>query len=79
MIGQLWKPNKALGTKLLLNVLEKCEVRIKESITKSKKHRWVVLSSHSVVSYVVSLKGAEEFLLDLGALINTGIQGKENI
>jgi hypothetical protein len=31
-------------------------------------NRWVVIGTYSVITYVLSLRGAEGFLLDLGGL-----------
>ena len=65
-MGVIWKPNKALSTELLLKVIEKAEGRREED--DNSKHGWTVFVTYIVVSYVISLRGSEGFLLDLGTL-----------
>jgi hypothetical protein len=77
-MGQDWRPNKALSTSLLLAYLKKIEFRIGDSETMSELNRWIVLGVYSVVTYLVSLRGSEGFLLDLGGLIIHRIDNKQD-
>ena len=65
-MGVIWKPNKAFSTELLLKVIEKAESRRIDS--EESKHGWTVFVTYIAVSYVISLRGSEGFLLDLGSL-----------
>jgi hypothetical protein len=67
-MGQDWRPNTALSTALLLAYLKDIEGRIYESETMSELNRWLVLGAYSAVTYLVSLRGSEGFLIDLGGL-----------
>ena len=62
-MGQDWKPNKALDLPLLLELLETIDTKFLESTTPEESNRWVVAHSYVVISYVVSLRGPEGFLL----------------
>ena len=64
-MGQDWKPNKALDLPLLLELLETIDTKFLESTTPEESNRWVVAHSYVVISYVVSLRGPEGFLLDI--------------
>ena len=68
-MGQDWRPNRALSTKLLLKVLSKANEKSRISESKSEKHRWLVFLAYAMVCYVTSLRGVEGFLLDLDGLI----------
>jgi hypothetical protein len=76
-MGQDWRPNKALSTDLLLTYLRSIQNKIVESETISEENRWLVLGVYSVKTYVVSLRGSEGFLLDLGGLRVHGISGEK--
>ena len=67
-MGQVWKPNKAFSNTLLSLVLEIAEMRISQVETEEEIHQWIVFVTYSVVSYVISLRGVEGFLIDLEAL-----------
>jgi hypothetical protein len=67
-MGQDWRPNKAMSTDLLLAYLNAVEDKIVESETSTEENHWVVIGAYSVIMYVVSLRGSEGFLLDLGGL-----------
>lgn len=67
-MGQVWKPNRAMSMKLFLAVLNEVEARIAAPTSTEECNNWVVFHSYAVVSYVVSLRGAEGMLLDLGGL-----------
>jgi hypothetical protein len=67
-MGQIWKPNQALSNDLLLAVLLQIEERIECSETGRGENRWTTLHTLVVTTYVLSLRGPEGFLLDLGGL-----------
>jgi hypothetical protein len=67
-MGQDWRPNRALSTALLIGYLKETKVKIVESMTMEELNRWIVLGAYSVITYVMSLRGSEGFLLDLGGL-----------
>ena len=64
-MGVIWKPNLALSIPLLLAVLAEVEIRIWEAVGEEDHNLWIVFSTYSVVSYVLSLRGNEGVLLDL--------------
>ena len=61
--------NKAFSTDLLLSVLHKSERRYRVETSEKNKHLWLVFWCYSTISYVISLRGSEGFLLDLEGLI----------
>jgi hypothetical protein len=67
-MGQDWRPNKAFSTELILAYLKLIDCKINDARTFGELNRWVVIGAYSVVTYVVSLRGSEGFLLDLGGL-----------
>jgi hypothetical protein len=67
-IGQDWRPNKALSTELILSYLRQIQLKVVEAETLREENCWLVLAVYSVITYVVSLRGLEGFLLDLGGL-----------
>jgi hypothetical protein len=66
-MGQDWRPNKAFSTALLLSYLKSIEDKIWDSETMEDFNRWIVLGAYSVITYVVSLRGSEGFLLERGS------------
>jgi hypothetical protein len=67
-MGQIWRPNQALSTNLLLEVLQQVKDRIKSSQTGRDEKILIVLHTLIVTAYVLSLRGPEGFLLDLSGL-----------
>jgi hypothetical protein len=65
-MGQDWRPNQAFSTELLLAYLCGLEFRIADATSWSKLNRWLVVGAYLVVTYVISLRGSEGFLFDLG-------------
>lgn len=75
-MGHIWKPNKTMNKNLLRKFFEIIEVKIQSEINNPKdRDRWVTFNAYSVISYVVSLRGSEGLLLDLGALIRLWSKG----
>jgi hypothetical protein len=67
-MGQEWRPNKGMSSKLLLRVLQDVEFRIAGAASVRELNRWVVFHTYAVVCYVLSLRGREGLLLDLEGL-----------
>jgi hypothetical protein len=67
-MGQIWKPNQAFSTELLLELLEQVDGRIEDSPSPRDENRWVALHALMAISYALSLRGPEGFLLGLSGL-----------
>jgi hypothetical protein len=68
-MGQDWRPNQAMSQELLHKVLKVAGLWIEDTVTTRDHNRWIVFHAFVVVTYVVSLRGSEGLLLDLGGLI----------
>ena len=64
-MGQVWKPNRGMLTKLLLELIKVIEEKIENQIVAIDTHKWIVFSTYVTLTYVLSLRGAEGFLIDL--------------
>ena len=71
-MGEEWRTNKALSIKLLIRLVKQNEPSILQAKTSASKHKWMVFATYVVITYVVSLRGNEEFLLDLCGLHRHG-------
>ena len=78
-MGQVIKPNRAMSHKLVLELLCVTEQKISEESDSDLKHTWLVFLVYATITYVLSLRGAEGFLLDLKALNKHWKRGKKNI
>jgi hypothetical protein len=67
-MGNIWKPNVAFNTTLLLKVIEMAQQRYDENISERENDRWLVFLTYVSVTYTLSLRGTEGFYLDLGGL-----------
>jgi hypothetical protein len=67
-MGQDWGPNRALTTELVIEVLKVANQRLGESESPEDTNRWLVFLAYSVITYTLSLRGSEGFLLDLKGL-----------
>jgi hypothetical protein len=67
-MGQDWRPNMALSTDLISTYLGEIEAKITAASSFRELNRWIMLGTYSVITYVISLRGSEGFLLDLGGL-----------
>lgn len=75
-MGQITKSNKTMSPALVRALLELSDSRMSAEENPEDRDRWVVFNTYAVVCYVISLRGNEGFLLDLGALrryFNRGI------
>ena len=67
-MGNVWKPNKALSTELIVRTIKAAERKRIEGDTNEETHRWMVFTTYVSMSYVISLRGSEGLLLDLKAV-----------
>jgi hypothetical protein len=67
-MGQDWRPNYAMSIDLLHAVINAATLRAQDASSDRERHRWIVFRAYVVISYVVSLRGAEGLLLDLDGL-----------
>lgn len=76
-MGYVSKPNKTLRQPLLRKLLEMTDLRIRAEVDNvEERDKWVVFNTYVVISYVISLRGSEGFLLDLGRLRSLWSNGK---
>jgi len=68
-MGQICKPNLALSVPLLKLVLRKLEIKFRNSETTEDKHLFISILSYVAVSYTLSLRGPEGFMIDLQGLL----------
>ena len=54
--------------KLLLNMIEDTKQHLKEATDKKEEHQWMLFVTYVTISYVLSLRRSEGFLLDLKGL-----------
>jgi hypothetical protein len=76
-MGQEWRPNQAMSIPLLLLVLRSVDEKIQSSTSSQDLNCWTVLHAFICVTYAVSLRGPEGFLLDLEGL-NRHWQGEDS-
>jgi len=67
-MGKIYLPNLAMSHKLIIKFFSVIEDKIKESKPMLDKHNWVIMSSYCTVSYILSLRGDEGFLLDINEM-----------
>ena len=69
-MGQLWCPNKALSIKLLKLIIVTVET---ESYLK-----WSIFSAYVVLTYVLSLRGSEGFIIDTKGILENWNKGSDS-
>ena len=67
-MGQDWRPNHAFSIELLEEIFCKIEERIEESDNAIERLKWITFAAYCAVTYTLSLRGSEGFLLDLAGL-----------
>jgi len=67
-MGQIHKPNLAMSIPLLMELIRRLETKLEECIDIDKTHLMSSILTYVAVSYVISLRGPEGFLLDLKGL-----------
>lgn len=76
-MGHIWKPNKTLSSVLLRKLFEVVEEKIQAEVhSPQDRDRWLVFNVYAVISYVISLRGSEGLLLDIGSLIRLWKRGE---
>lgn len=68
-MGEEWRTNKAMTVSLIKEVLQYSEFKIGSAKNNPEKHKWIVFSTYVTITYVISLRGNEGFLLDLEGLV----------
>ena len=63
-----WKPNMDISIRLLLIVLAKAEENIRDVEHDRDEYIWIIFVTYVAVSYVLSLRGNEGFILDFSGL-----------
>jgi hypothetical protein len=76
-MGQDWCPNKGLRTELLVAMLEKTKQRIQEAASTAEQWPWVAFGAYSVLAYMLSLRGVEGLLVDLGGMLRYASKGDD--
>ena len=67
-MGKIYIPNLAMSHKLTLKFFQTLETQIHEAVDANTRHNLIVFCAYSTVSYVLSLRGDEGFLLDVKEL-----------
>jgi len=67
-MGQVHKPNLAMSIDLFLELIKKLNSKLEQCSDIEDSHLWSSMLTYVVVSYVISLRGPEGFLLDLKGL-----------
>ena len=78
-MGHIFKPNMALSHSLLLKIIQKAESNITEDFKSEESGIWVVFVTYVVITYVLSLRGTEGQMLELGGLKNIGKEIERDI
>ena len=71
-MGQDWRPNRALSNELIHRILSLAESRIRSSVSKIDREKWVSAGAYFCFCYVLSLRSPEGLMLDLPGLIEFG-------
>lgn len=74
-MGQLWRPNKALSIRLLKAIITSVETRIATAGSFESYHKWSIFSAYVVLTYVLSLRGSEGFILDTQGILDNWTKG----
>jgi hypothetical protein len=69
-MGQDWRPNRAISSGLMGELLLKSEQRIRDSADQPTKFKWLMAGGYFCICYVVSLRSPEGLLCDLAGLID---------
>ena len=64
-MGEVGKQNKALSLNLMLKLIEIAEGRYEQSTSSEDKNKWSSFLTYAVISYVLSLRGIEGFMIDI--------------
>ena len=67
-MGQDWRPDQAVSSELMGELLREVDSRISSSSSLQEAANWVTAGAYFVSCYVLSLRGSEGLLIDLGGL-----------
>jgi len=67
-MGQVVKPNLALSTPLLLRLIDGVERKLVMAESPYEKHLFMSTLAYIIISYTLSLRGSEGFMIDLQGL-----------
>jgi hypothetical protein len=67
-MGQEWRRNRALSTEMVIAVTNNAEHKLNTSESPEEANKWLVFIVYSILTYTLSLRGSEGFLLDLKGL-----------
>jgi hypothetical protein len=76
-MGQDWRPNKAMSTHLIVQMLKLVANRIEGAMESEEQMKWLVFGTFSVLAYVLSLRGAECLLVDIKGMLKYEDKGNE--
>ena len=68
-MGQIYKPNLALTTNLIVKLLVMIEKKVRESQDIKEQFDLIVFGSFIVFSYVLSLRGSEGTMINLSTIV----------
>ena len=64
-MGQYWRPNKAISTDLIVEILKIVAVTIDAAGSNKDRELWKVFVAYLCTTYVLSLRGVEGLLVEL--------------
>jgi len=67
-MGQVYKPNLALSTELIVNILKLARKDIYSATDRQAKFDIVIFGTYVAVAYVLSLRGSEGLMLNLSSI-----------
>jgi hypothetical protein len=76
-MGQDWRPNKAMSTHLIVQMLKLVANQNEGAIESEEQMKWLVFGTFSVLAYVLSLRGAECLLGDIKGMLKYEDKGNE--
>ncbi|KAI2492689.1 hypothetical protein MHU86_21874 [Fragilaria crotonensis] len=68
-MGQDWRPNQAIGIKIMHCLLERVEERARQVEGVEDRHKWVMAGAYFCVCFVLSLRSPEGLMADLEGLL----------
>ena len=67
-MGQIWRPNKALSVDQMVELARMADARVLGATDDDEKNQWSSFLTYAVVSYVLSLRGNEGFMMDIDSM-----------
>ena len=86
-MGEVGKQNKALSLKQMVRLVQLSEGRLDGAGDRNERNKWSTFLTYSVISYVLSLRGVEGFMVDIestyrlkdrndGTYLTVGLMGR---